>query len=1080
MFSIAQEKIELQDTYNLLLEGVEHHAEGEYDKAIELYDLVTENDSNYVLAQLEKAFSCIQAERNEEAVLAASNALEYEAKILPELYINMGTAYDNMEKPNKAIETYDLGLERFPKNGSLLFNKAITLQKLKRYDEAIEVYKEILDILPCHASTHLRLGVLAANEGRNTQAALSLLTFLLLEPESSRSINVVSYLNGILSTPATDTAAIKHPFLLEDDFSEIDLILANGLAMSKKYKIPTRYDFPIIKQSHAILEQLKFDKKAEGFWMQYYVTFYEQLFDEGWFESFAHYILLSSDNEVVEAEVKKNMSGIKKFDDWLLTAWLKAHENHTLVVNGKKKDVKYWYKNTNWLQGIGIIEDDKLVGDWLFYHKTGALSSEKHYTAEGIGEKEWKYYYENGNKSAAENFKDGELNGTYESFHTNGNRYVQQTYKDGKREGLYKEYNLFGNLLQEEFYTDGALNGECKYYFSNGNLKLTLNYVDGQLQGKAKRYYPTGELELEAEMKDNQKEGKYTLYHKNGKIKGLENYVGNLQEGEYEAYYSNGNLKVRGVAKENKLVLENVEYQIDGVTVSEKTNYDETGKLNGLRTVYDYDGKKHFEWTYNKGEIAGYVYYDKSGGIISEAKRKLTKFPFKGYYANGDLKFEGDYDGSKQNGVWKYYYKHGVLKSVEPYEKGDLNGELKEYFINGELLSIAPYENGQVAGYFKSFYNNGQLDRHGNYVKDHAQGYWEYFYPDGSWDKKLYYSNDQLQGWQNYYDPEGRVFQRDYYENDILLKSEFLDTAGQVLVLNDLLKENVIKSNHYTGKPYFKGGYVSGISNGDFEWYYNNGNLATKGKYIEGEKEGVWTWYYPNGNKKEEKTYIANNKYGRMLDYHENGQIEKDRTTFNDNIEGASVWYHYNGVVSLEGFYKNGERDSIFKNYDQMGNLQYVRYYELGQLVGYSYQDEKGGLLPMIPIKGETAHIVAYFQNGKKSIEYDLDKGMYQSIYTEYNSNGSVLESCSFIDDNYEGDAVEYYSNGNKKYEKKYSQGMLNGLVVKYYESGALKSSETYKSGDLHGKAQYFDENGQKIKSIEYYNERVLNEVSHI
>ncbi|MFM2305434.1 MAG: hypothetical protein RLZZ367_103, partial [Bacteroidota bacterium] len=168
--SQAQSKYGVINSGAIINQGVEYHDNSKYDEAIKLFNQVPENDTNYTLALAEKAFSYYEKKDYDKTIEICEKALAMGTEYDHSLYITLGSAYDDNGKPEKALETYDKGMKAYPKNHQILFNKAVTLQKMGKYPEAIETYQAVLRISPYHASTHYRLGAIAKKEGDLTRA----------------------------------------------------------------------------------------------------------------------------------------------------------------------------------------------------------------------------------------------------------------------------------------------------------------------------------------------------------------------------------------------------------------------------------------------------------------------------------------------------------------------------------------------------------------------------------------------------------------------------------------------------------------------------------------------------------------------------------------------------------------------------------------------------------------------------------------------------------------------------------------------------------------------------------------------
>jgi hypothetical protein len=83
--------------------------------------------------------------------------------------------------------------------------------------------------------------------------------------------------------------------------------------------------------------------------------------------------------------------------------------------------------------------------------------------------------------------------------------------------------------------------------------------------------------------------------------------------------------------------------------------------------------------------------------------------------------------------------------------------------------------------------------------------------------------------------------------------------------------------------------------------YHINGNLHGYGVYHNGQTIG-FNSYYINGQKSVEKHY-----------------------DLNGNLHGSYIMYDERGKIEVIGFYKNGIQDSIWTQYDSLGNVTLIR-----------------------------------------------------------------------------------------------------------------------------------------------------------
>ena len=89
--------------------------------------------------------------------------------------------------------------------------------------------------------------------------------------------------------------------------------------------------------------------------------------------------------------------------------------------------------------------------------------------------------YENGQKRAEANYKDGKLDGLAVMWHQNGTKAAEVNHKDGKQEGLSVRWHQNGTKAAEGNYKDGKADGLSVKWHENGQKAGERNYKDDEL-----------------------------------------------------------------------------------------------------------------------------------------------------------------------------------------------------------------------------------------------------------------------------------------------------------------------------------------------------------------------------------------------------------------------------------------------------------------------------------------------------------------------------------------------------------------------------------------------------------------------
>jgi antitoxin component YwqK of YwqJK toxin-antitoxin module len=358
--------------------------------------------------------------------------------------------------------------------------------------------------------------------------------------------------------------------------------------------------------------------------------------------------------------------------------------------------------------------------------------------------------------------------------------------------------------------------------------------------------YESGNKMSEGEMKHSKEHGKWTYWHENGKTqlicfysKGLPdslwqwfdefesptrigNYKNGFEHGIWMNYYNNGN-------------------------VSDSGGYFE-GRMDG-------------EWKYKfeNGNLYQIGYF----------KRNLQDSIWKTYYENGKLNSKGEMNEGNPSGTWSNYYDNGQLASNIVYisinatnieeawdregnqivENG--NGFYKSFSNSGQLILKGKVENGLKVGEWVTYFENGKVEEEGNYEN-------EIYRITNSWD---------ITGKQNIKDGNG--FYKSYYAD-----GEWEFETGKI---ENGLREGVWKMYYQSTHTVFQEfNYSKGKMNGLQKIYFESSQLYSSGEMIDNYKEGEWSWYFENGNISSTASFSNDKKEGKQIIWSEVGEKTKE------------------------------------------------------------------------------------------------------------------------------------------------------------------------------------------------------------
>jgi len=349
-----------------------------------------------------------------------------------------------------------------------------------------------------------------------------------------------------------------------------------------------------------------------------------------------------------------------------------------------------------------------------------------------------KYFYQKKEIKFEGQYLNGLRNGKGKEYYKDEYLKFEGKYLNGLRNGKGKEYKIykffdydynyandyyeydayFSKLSFEGKYLNGKRNGKGKEYYKNGKLKFKGEYLNGLKIGKGKEYYEkifwerkNGGIKFEGEYLNGLKNGKGKEYYENGEIKFEGEYLNGLKNGKWNEYYKNGEIKFEG------------EY------------------LNGKR----WDGKI-YKYNYKIKECTpflGFNYFE-----IKNGKGKI-----KDYYANGEIKFEGQYLNGLKNGNGNEYYKPKDCETNRcDYANNNNNISYKGKFeYEGEDLND-DYDDDDDYDYYDNYDNYDDYDDDDDYNN-----------------RNIKYKGEYLNGLRNgkgkLYDRSGKlIFEGEYFK----------------------------------------------------------------------------------------------------------------------------------------------------------------------------------------------------------------------------------------------------------------------------------------------------------------------------
>jgi tetratricopeptide (TPR) repeat protein len=318
------DKLLSPEAEDLIRTGIVYHDRGDYDTALEYYEQAMALSPEHPVIYYEMAFSYIAMGDSEKALELADRGLASAEKrgmdeLMPSLYDLKGSALDNLGRSAEAIEVYLTAINQYGASGTLLYyNLGLSYYLIDKREEAREWIVKGLEMNLNHASSNLLLGRICMEAGQKTQAFYSLAYFLLLEPNTERSIEAYNTILYML-TREEEAIGVRNngTFTASDMIISLSFTLdeANaGRSDGEKIRAKLYYIFTSLEEQK---NSGKISRSpGDELWWDFYSPFFYRIAQSENFGTFCRYIGLTSDPEA-EDWIENSREEIEGFFEWL-------------------------------------------------------------------------------------------------------------------------------------------------------------------------------------------------------------------------------------------------------------------------------------------------------------------------------------------------------------------------------------------------------------------------------------------------------------------------------------------------------------------------------------------------------------------------------------------------------------------------------------------------------------------------------------------------------------------------------------------------------------------------------------------
>ena len=192
-FIRTQKNVSVNSLEDALNQADTYWEEKEYEKVIEVYDLISDSMPKQPLVWNRKGDAYYQLGRYEEAIECFDKAFEYNPHFPFPLYYKT-LSYMGLEDYENAEDVIIQALTFFPNNTGFLNNYCVILNKLERYEEAIDIANKALSIDPDSVETYTNKAQALKNLNRFDEALECYNKALELSPNNPQILTNISML----------------------------------------------------------------------------------------------------------------------------------------------------------------------------------------------------------------------------------------------------------------------------------------------------------------------------------------------------------------------------------------------------------------------------------------------------------------------------------------------------------------------------------------------------------------------------------------------------------------------------------------------------------------------------------------------------------------------------------------------------------------------------------------------------------------------------------------------------------------------------------------------------------------------
>lgn len=312
-----------EEVDKLVKEGVKYYDNGDFKAAIKSYEEALKLEPNSLLVNYEIAMTYFALKDYEKAIEHSDVVIQNNTLYLDQAFVVKGSSQDLLGKPDDAIKTYKSALKDYPDNYLLHYNLGLTYYNSQDLKNAEKSVQKALGHKSNHASSHMLLSLIMLDKKSRVKALLALYNFLLIEPKGKRASNALNQIKIQTSKGVTkDGEKTINIQLLDtkdtDEFKAAEMMISMLEASKNLEENIKKSEQELFVENtssfFSVLGELK--KEQNGFWWDYYVSYFYAMKKENHVEALCYYISQSKKQADISKWLEENTDKVDALLIW--------------------------------------------------------------------------------------------------------------------------------------------------------------------------------------------------------------------------------------------------------------------------------------------------------------------------------------------------------------------------------------------------------------------------------------------------------------------------------------------------------------------------------------------------------------------------------------------------------------------------------------------------------------------------------------------------------------------------------------------------------------------------------------------